>query len=52
MAPKPIFARPSVQITTIEPGFPLLANYIEDNKAGPKAVFPFSSILLNFSVSY
>lgn len=41
--PKPILAKPSVQTITIDPGLPLLANYIEVNKAGPKAVLPHSS---------
>ncbi len=37
-APNPIFAKPSVHIVTVDPGLPLEATYIADNKAGPKAV--------------
>lgn len=45
-----MFAKPSVQITTRDPGFPWTANYTEANRAGPKAVFPFSFTLEHFSI--
>jgi len=35
---------------TIDPGFPYLANSIEANNAGPKAVGPFSCKFANFSI--
>jgi hypothetical protein len=41
-----MFANPSVQITTADPTFPLLAIYIDERIAGPKAVAPEASILL------
>lgn len=41
-APNPIFAKPSVHMVTVEPGLPLEATSIADNKAGPKAVGPFA----------
>jgi hypothetical protein len=37
---------------TIEPGKPLLANYNDDNNAGPNAVWPFSLIKLNFWIRF
>ena len=37
-----MFAKPSVQRTTDEPGLPLEATSIEDSKAGPRAVCPFA----------
>jgi len=41
-------AKPSVQIITIDPGFPYFANYNEAIKAGPRAVYPFSCNFSNF----
>jgi hypothetical protein len=47
-APTPMFASPSVQTTTIEPGAPSEAIAIDVSTAGPSAVGPVSSRLINF----
>ena len=38
----PIFAIPSVQMRTLEPGGPLEARAMEQTRAGPSAVCPLS----------
>jgi len=47
--PKPILAKPSLQMTTVEPGLPLPAISIAERIAGPKDVAPDASILFMFS---
>jgi hypothetical protein len=46
--PTPTFASPSVQTTTIDPGAPYDAMAIAVVTAGPRAVGPVSSRLINF----
>lgn len=41
-----------MQIITIEPGFPLVANPIDASKAGPKHVYPSGTKSSNFYIIF
>jgi len=47
-----MFAKPSVQRTTDDPGLPLAATSIDDNKAGPKAVWPLAYVLFKLLMRF
>lgn len=45
-----MFAKPSVQRTTDDPGLPFEATYIAETSAGPKAVCPLASVLFKLFI--
>jgi hypothetical protein len=52
MSPIPKFAIPSVQIITLDPGFPFDAIETDDRRAGPRAVDPNVERSSNFSLIF
>jgi hypothetical protein len=45
-----MFASPSVQRTTVEPGLPFEATYMAEISAGPNAVGPLASVLVKLLI--
>lgn len=47
-----MFAKPSVQRTTEDPGLPFEATSIDESKAGPNAVWPLASVFVKLFIRF